>query len=78
MIVTTSPHDDTLRYWMVQIPRAMPAAQRREAAHKIKDAGFNLYRKGSGLKARIAAVGLATRIEKATGIEMEICKHDFL
>lgn len=78
MKTVTGPHDATLRYWMVQLPHDMPAPQRREAHIKIKDAGFDLYRKGQGLKARIAASGLAARIEKATGIEMEIRKHDYL
>jgi hypothetical protein len=77
MKTVTSPHDATLRFWMVRIPDTVLSADRREANHKIKAAGFDMYR-ASGIKARIAAVNLAQRIEKATGIEMEICKHDYL
>lgn len=78
MKTVTSPHDATLRFWMVQISSDIKGSERTEKAKAIKAAGFDLYRTGSGLKARIAAAGLASRIEKATGIEMEICKHDFL
>lgn len=78
MKITTTKHDDTLRYWGVIIPVTTPKDQRREMHIRIKAAGFDLYRKGSGLKAKIAAIGLASRIEKATGIEMEVIKHDYL
>lgn len=42
----------------------------------IREAGFQSSR--SGLRARIAAVGLAAKIEKATGIEMTVFNHDYI
>lgn len=42
----------------------------------IKAAGFKPTR--YGLRAKIAAIGEATRIEKATGVEMAVFNHDYL
>lgn len=42
----------------------------------IKAAG--LKPSGMGLRAKIGAIGAASRIEKATGIEMHVFKHDYL
>lgn len=57
--------------------------QRKAAREKIKAeraaikaAGFESSR--SGFKAKIAAVSIATHVEKATGIEMHVFNHDYL
>jgi len=80
MITNTTPHDANLRYWYVAVPgrgcRGEERAKRDILVAKIKNAGFKPSR--DGLRAKIAAINLAMQIERATGIEMEIGKHDYL
>jgi len=75
MITHTTPHDDGLRFWYVALPSALQGNARREASAKLKTAGFKAR---SGMKTAFPARMLAMKIEKATGIEMEIGKHDYL
>ena len=55
--------------------RTAARAQLKAEREAIKAAGLKC---GMGLKARIAAVGMASKIEKATGVEMHVFNHDYL
>lgn len=70
------------RFWMCEPVACVYGRNRADLATrnaitaKIKAAGFKPIR--YGFAARIAAVGYASKIEKATGIEMSVGRHDYL
>jgi hypothetical protein len=65
-----------LRFWYAGLPQTMPRAERKPLTATLKAAGFAPTK--YGFKARIAAVAHASRVKKATGITLEIGKHDYL
>ena len=48
----------------------------KEQAATIKAAGLKPSQ--MGLRAKLAAIGAASKVEKATGIEMSVFHHDYL
>lgn len=73
----TTPHDDDLRYWGVDIDENIQGPARKALIDQLKAGGFKATT--YGFKARIAAEGYRTRVKKATGIDqLEVFKHDYL
>lgn len=76
MKINTTPHDATLRFWYVAVPSNVQGDARRKVVAKLKSYGFKPSR--HGYRGIFPARVLAGQIERMTGVEMEIGKHDFL
>jgi len=67
-------HDPELRFWACDIDENIQGAPRKALIDQLTAAGFEptVY----GFKTRIAAEGHKQRVKEATGIELELFKHD--
>lgn len=76
MIIDDQPNIVGLRFWYYALPINVTGKARREAIGKIQSALFKPSR--YGIKTRDEAEQAARQIEDATGVELEIGRHDFL
>lgn len=71
-----SPQDHNLRFWACAIDENIQGPARKALIEQLKAAGFKPS--VHGFTARIAAEGHRSRVLKATGIDLEVFKHDYL
>lgn len=81
MKIMSHPSDDTLRFWCVDLPFVLNPNKEQRAKAKADRVTINFAKFRSythGIKTRQEAEDLARKIEAATGIEMEVSKHDYV